>query len=695
MTARRRRRFRIRRILWLVTAVAALTVGSALADPPWAPEIGSPPTSKGKLVAPDDSLREGVGLATTNDGNGLWIADRGRNELRRFGPDVVNESYAIGGLGTRRGKLRHPSDVAVDPWGNLWVADTGNGRVQRLTPTGKPLTSVSVPGVIAVIAGDDGTVWALSTIGNMVIGLTSAGTRFASWQVRPPSSPTSVESTFLNNGGTVLGGTYTVTDITLGPTGNPIVSGAEQLRTRIDCSWYRDHRAQLVAPPGGFGLFEDDPVLEHGFVWEFTPQGLPVSSRRLTELTRPEACWTIWDTSASVRSVSATAGGSLYLTMNDNLYTTSLTRVDVPLIFLPRTVLGDAPRRVEASCRGDFLWTAGNAAGGYAASGGKDVCNRKPPGPGLAFGPLVPSKGGRSLKFSVACTIGRCRGTVDVVLDPKCRGCGGTIPTHPPLRIDLTGGKVVVVRFPYRQTKKNAPIGIRVVARVNGRRVGTIVPPVDLVSSAGLSLTCAAGTGSTASMSGRIVVREAASIPGSVLISLTRAGLPGVTVSLTPDAKTGAFSTSIPLPASGTWRARGSVVVGTTILARATCDVAIASNTRPTPPPPATPPPPPPPPPAAPPATSTITVSCVQSGDPATGAVQLTSSGVLTPARAGAKVTVTYSTPGVNPVVRSVTTGGNGSYADSFNTAPGSWAATAAFGGDATTSGSSAAAPCG
>lgn len=672
----------------LMVCAATLVGGSALAGPAWAPEVGSPPGSAGKIVTPDDILREGVGLATTNDGEGLWVADTRRNELRRFGPDIVNESYAIGGSGTSRGKLRRPSDVAVDPWGDLWVADTGNSRLQRLTPAGKFLTAVPVASPIAVAAGDDGTVWALSTAGNRVIGATSAGTVFASWQVRPPSSPTSLESTFLNNGGTVVDATYSVTDLTLGPTGNVIVSGAETLRTRIDCSWYRDHRAQLVGSLGS--LFEDDPVLEHGYVWEFSPQGLLVSSRRITQLARLEACWTEWDTSGSVRSVSATAGGSLYFTTHDNLYAASSTQLDAPFVFLPRSVYGSAPRRVEASCRGDYLWTAGTVAAEYAAVRGPNACNRRPPGPGLAFGPVVRSPGGKSVQFSIACTVGHCKGTVDVVVDPSCRGCGGSIPTHPPRSVDLTGGKVMVVRFPYRQAETASPIDVRVVARVNGRRARTATPPAGSVSNAAVSLTCAAGSApGVASVSGSVSAPTAVSVPGQVVVSLAPAGIPGVTVSLSPDPKTGAFSTNVTLPAGGSWVGKAAVVVGSRVIARASCSVDITASVPTAPPGP----PPPPPPPTQ--SASTITVACVRSGDPATGAVQLTSSGALTPARAGLPVTITYSAPGATPIVRSVATGADGSYGDSSAAAPGSWLATAEWAGDAATGGSSASAGCG
>ena len=95
----------------LLVCATALVVGSALAGPPWAPEIGSPPASTGTIVTPDGILGEGVGLATTNDGKGLWVADRRRNELADSVPTSSTSSAVCNrrSTGTSRRRLRRPS----------------------------------------------------------------------------------------------------------------------------------------------------------------------------------------------------------------------------------------------------------------------------------------------------------------------------------------------------------------------------------------------------------------------------------------------------------------------------------------------------------------------------------------------------------------------------------------------------------
>ncbi|GAB3135896.1 NHL repeat-containing protein [Amycolatopsis stemonae] len=49
---------------------------------------------------------------------------------------TTSELAAIGGPGSGPGRFRAPSGVAVDARGRIWVADTGNDRVQAFTHDG-------------------------------------------------------------------------------------------------------------------------------------------------------------------------------------------------------------------------------------------------------------------------------------------------------------------------------------------------------------------------------------------------------------------------------------------------------------------------------------------------------------------------------------------------------------------------------
>ena len=41
-----------------------------------------------------------------------------------------------GGKGTGKGQFDSPTAMAVDPNGNILIADTGNGRIEKFSPTG-------------------------------------------------------------------------------------------------------------------------------------------------------------------------------------------------------------------------------------------------------------------------------------------------------------------------------------------------------------------------------------------------------------------------------------------------------------------------------------------------------------------------------------------------------------------------------
>jgi len=83
---------------------------------------GTAGSASGQLKAPQ-------GIALTSGGN-IWVADTGNNRLEKFNPSggLLNK---ISGEGSEPGKVKGPKGITVAPDGSIWVADTGNHRIEQ------------------------------------------------------------------------------------------------------------------------------------------------------------------------------------------------------------------------------------------------------------------------------------------------------------------------------------------------------------------------------------------------------------------------------------------------------------------------------------------------------------------------------------------------------------------------------------
>ena len=77
-----------------------------------------------------------VGIAVTPDGSRTYISDKRYIRVLDAAGAAITE---FGGRGRTLGKLAAPAQIALDPAGNLWVADRGNNRVQQFGPNGERL----------------------------------------------------------------------------------------------------------------------------------------------------------------------------------------------------------------------------------------------------------------------------------------------------------------------------------------------------------------------------------------------------------------------------------------------------------------------------------------------------------------------------------------------------------------------------
>src|SRR5437660_10191424 len=98
-------------------------------------------TGRGTFLAAMGGFDHPRGVATDGFGN-LFVADTRRNRIEKFGPDGrflarFGRNGGDGSAGAGRGEFNDPRGLATDGAGDLYVADHGNNRVQKLGPTGR------------------------------------------------------------------------------------------------------------------------------------------------------------------------------------------------------------------------------------------------------------------------------------------------------------------------------------------------------------------------------------------------------------------------------------------------------------------------------------------------------------------------------------------------------------------------------
>ncbi|NIM04420.1 MAG: 6-bladed beta-propeller [Armatimonadetes bacterium] len=126
--------------LLVVCAVAAVIL---LAAGGCKQELQAPPKFLFSIESSDEfalDSPEGISISTQGE---IIIADTGQDRILKMVSEKGGNKPRIeqiwGGFGTDPGQLSAPSDVAVDPQGNIYVSDTWNHRVQSFSPEGRLL----------------------------------------------------------------------------------------------------------------------------------------------------------------------------------------------------------------------------------------------------------------------------------------------------------------------------------------------------------------------------------------------------------------------------------------------------------------------------------------------------------------------------------------------------------------------------
>ncbi len=93
----------------------------------YASSFGTAGTGNGQLKSPQD-------LATDSSGN-VWVADTGNNRVEEFNAEGAY-IRAVGAAGTGNGQFKSPQGIAIDPSGHVWVLDSFNNRLEEFSSEG-------------------------------------------------------------------------------------------------------------------------------------------------------------------------------------------------------------------------------------------------------------------------------------------------------------------------------------------------------------------------------------------------------------------------------------------------------------------------------------------------------------------------------------------------------------------------------
>jgi len=99
-------------------------------------------------------------------------------------------AWGVGGDGP--GELENPSSLATDKLGNVFIADSGSGFIDKFAPEGKPLLSFQQDGLkhpqsIAVDSG--GAIYVTDPVRNSVFVFMPDGDHYRELRLRPRPTP--------------------------------------------------------------------------------------------------------------------------------------------------------------------------------------------------------------------------------------------------------------------------------------------------------------------------------------------------------------------------------------------------------------------------------------------------------------------------------------------------------------------------
>jgi DNA-binding beta-propeller fold protein YncE len=137
-------------------------------------------TGKGEFDSPH-------GIAADRSGN-IYVADTNNGRIEKFFPSGVYIG-SLGIKGTGYGQLGEPNGIAVDRAGNIYVADASNHRVEKLAPDGSVIAEWKGPdpgfyGPRRIAIGPDDSIYVVDQGRTRIVKFSPDGQVLATWGVK-------------------------------------------------------------------------------------------------------------------------------------------------------------------------------------------------------------------------------------------------------------------------------------------------------------------------------------------------------------------------------------------------------------------------------------------------------------------------------------------------------------------------------
>jgi NHL repeat-containing protein len=479
-------------------------------------------------------FQDPAGVAVGPKGDVMYVADRidGRVvEMTTYGALV----RTWGCCGSAPGKLKEPIGIATDAAGHVYVADQGNGRIEKYSGTGSHLKTFPMQGVFGVAVAPSGDIYALTRFFNVVVRLAANGNQLGSFTACAASQ------TLIPG----LSESCGVRAIASDGAGNILIVLNKQVHYTEVCN------------PGSYYNTTTPPVEGWNEVQRFTPSGIAGASWGLPDLL--QSCYQGFDPSDNATGVAVDPhGGDVYATRLEPRVDYVDSAFDLP----SNGTFGRPPYpKLTPVITGQFRALAFDCASDlYVASYFGEAVIRYD----NAFASSFPCEKVRNRIFAPAHLGGVMRAGGRLLVQLGCRHpCSGLLKISSGGRV-LSQGRVHLhgesTKAFLLHTRFKLHTGLRLFAsfRARGLAPATLRTRVLALSRVALSLPSHVQAGTAFDATGTVspsrrgrLVRISAAGPGGALQSV-----------LTHTHAGGRYSVRLTLPSGGSWQIFAAVQPG-------------------------------------------------------------------------------------------------------------------------------------